>query len=261
MKENKTTKEKNIHAEHRSRMRKAFLENGFSSFSEIEQLEFLLFYAIPFKDTNPIAHRLLDEFKTIHGVVNATHEGLTRIKGVGENVATYLKSLLEFVNIYYKYNNTPKAQILGPKAAKNYCQNLFVGKQTEEFVIICLNNNSEVINQKVIGKGNVNHIDVETRDVSYFVMSNHCYRVVVAHNHPSGNPTPSDDDMSFTSKLFLNLGINDITLVDHIIVSPRGTLSMYESNRLEDVAKHCIKTHNFTPPVPNAKWKPYDINQ
>ena len=107
MKQDNKPKEKNIHANHRARMKKLFIENGLDSFSEVEKLEYLLFYAIPFKDTNPIAHRLLDEYKTLNGVLNATYDGLLRVKGVGEHVALFLKSMHAGISEYYKSNLVP----------------------------------------------------------------------------------------------------------------------------------------------------------
>ena len=248
---------KNIHANHRARMKKLFLENGYDAFSDVEMLEYFLFFGVPFKDTNSIAHALLDEYKTFHGVLNATYEGLMKVKGVGSHVALYIKSMHSAFGEYVKSNIKPMTQILCSEDAKAYCEKLFVGKQNEEFIVLCLNNNSEVINTKTIAKGTTSSVSVETKDISYFVMSNHCERVIVTHNHPNGNPTPSDEDLGFTSKLFLNLGINDITLIDHIIVSPRGIFSMYEEEKLNDIKTNVIRTHNFKPPVPNVKWTPY----
>jgi len=251
------SKNKNIHANHRARMKKQFLENGFDSFSSVEKLEYYLFFAIPFKDTNPIAHRLLDEFKTFNGVLNATYEGLCRVKGVGEHTALYLKTMLAGIGEYYKSNLTPMQEISCSNDAKEYCENLFVGKQNEEFVVLCLNKNCEVTNAKILAKGSTSEVLIEAKEILYFVMSNHCDRVIVAHNHPTGNPTPSDQDMAFTQKIFVSLGVSDITLLDHIIVSPRGTTSMYETGKLQELEKHAIRIHNFKPPTPNANWKPY----
>ena len=256
-KTNNNLEKKNIHANHRERMKKTFLENGYDAFSDVEMLEYFLFFGVPFKDTNSIAHALLDEYKTFHGVLNATYEGLMKVKGVGRHVALYIKSMHSAFGQYVKSNIQPMTRILCSDDAKSYCEKLFVGKQTEELVVLCLNNNSEVMNSKVVAKGTSSSVSVETKDISYFVMSNHCERVIITHNHPNGNPSPSDEDMSFTSKLFLNLGINDITLVDHIIVSPRGTHSMFEEDKLNAIKTNAIRTHNFTPPVPNAKWTPY----
>ena len=248
---------KNIHADHRARMKKIFLEQGFDAFTDIQKVEYFLFFAVPFKDTNPLAHRLLDEFKNINGILNASFERLMGIDGVGEHVAIYLKTMLSIVNEYYKNRTNEKIIIKGSSSATAYCRSLFVGKQHEELIIICLNSQNEITFTKTISKGGLSKINVELSDITKFVLNSNCERIIVTHNHPVGTPTPSDEDFSFTSKLYLNLGLNNVELLDHIIVSPYGTYSMEEEKKMDPIKNAVINTYNIKRPIPREKCLPY----
>lgn len=257
-KENKTTN-KNIHAAHRARMKKIFLERGFDSFTEIQKVEYFLFFAVPFKDTNPLAHRLLDEFKNINGILNASYEKLMSIEGVGEHVAIFLKTTLAVIGDYHKGSIEEKVKINGTNSACSYCKSLFVGKQYEELIIICLNSQNDIIYTKTISKGGLSKINVELSDITKFVLNSNCERIIVTHNHPVGTPEPSDEDYSFTSRLYLNLGLNNIDLLDHIVVSPYGTYSMKAQHKLETIINDVVRKYNLKPHSPREKCLPYSI--
>lgn len=260
MKDDSNTPNKNIHAAHRARMKQTFLKYGFDSFSDVEKVEFLLFYCIPFKDTNPLAHRLLDEFKTINGIVNAPVEALMKIDGVGEHVAIFFKVIQNTINEYYHDRLKAKHKIKGVNSAAEFCKNLFVSKQKEELVIICLDNNSYVSNYKTISKGSASEIQIEIRDITEFVINSNADRIIISHNHPTGSPKPSDDDLAFTSRVAMALMFNSIDILDHVIISPYGTFSMAKEKILEPLKKETIRLYKIPPITPKSNQNPYLLN-
>lgn len=232
-KPSKKQKFDHVHADHRSRMKQSYKAVGMNGFSEIEKLEFLLFFAIPFKDTNPLAHKLLDEFKSINGVINADYNVLSKIDGVGEHTAIFLNYLHELITYYCNHANDVTVLDSNTKA-QSFCKNLFVGKQKEEMCVICLNSAKEVVNYNFIARGTVDSVYVSMKDVIRYVWDNNCEQVILAHNHPAGTPLPSDEDLSWTYAVMDKFKDSKIEVVDHIIVSPNGTYSMATTGYIND---------------------------
>ncbi len=249
-----------IHADHRSRMREAFKKNGLDGFSDIEKIEFLLFNAIPFKDTNPIAHALIDEFKTFDGVINASFDALIRVKGVGENTALFFNLLNQTIGEYHKCSNSEKVAMT-PSTAQEFCKNLFVGKQKEEIWAICLNSASEIINYKKLSIGSISGAVLEIKDLTRFILNAGSERVIITHNHPSGLPYPSKEDLSWTQNAMKALIANDIEIIDHIIVSPRGTYSMAVTKTLDTFKQTLPSAKISSLATKHSKMKPYFSDQ
>ena len=247
-----------IHANHRSRMRESFKKTGIDGFSEIEKLEFLLFNCIPFKDTNPLAHRLLDEFKTLNGVINASFDALIQVDGVGENTALFFNLLNQTINHYYQSTNTRKT-LDNATDAQLFCKNLFVGKQKEEIWAICLNSASEVINYKKLSIGSISGAVLEIKDLTQFVLNSGSERIIITHNHPSGLPIPSKDDLEWTKNAIRALIANEIEVVDHIIVSPQATYSMASSKQLSAMKESLPRAMVYSVANKHSTMKPYKI--
>ena len=236
--EMKSTKNE-IHKNHRSRMKTSYLKNGLSGFSDIEKLEFILYYAISRKDTNPIAHKLLDEFKTFDKVLEAPIESLARIDGLGEHSAILLHLFLDVVNEYGK--NKCATYISSTSQAKKYADNLYKGVFVEQFYVICLCTNNKVLLCKKINSGTASEVNVSMKQITSLVMANNCERVILAHNHPNGQASPSDEDISFTARLVANCIMNDIEIIDHIIVGSDKQFSFEESGILAELKRDAIR--------------------
>jgi len=232
-------KNKSIHEKHRSRMKDIYLENGLEAFSDIEKLEFILYFAISRKDTNPIAHRLLDEFKTFDKVLEAPVRSLQEIEGIGEHAAIFLNMLLKISSSYGKSKNT--TTITGTNSAKEYCKNLFRGKSVEEFFIICLASNNRVVACKLIESGTISEVPVDIRKLTNVIVQNNTERVIIAHNHPFGVPRPSDEDIAFTSKILVSCILNDVEVLDHIIAAKDTAFSFEESLLLKELKRDAIR--------------------
>lgn len=232
-------KNENIHKNHRLRMKKTFINHGFEAFSDIEKLEFILFYAINQKDTNPLAHKLLKEFGSFDRVLEAPLDALARVEGVGEHTAILINLMLQVASVYGKSKN--ELYIEGTSSAKAYAKNLFKGKCIEEFYVICLTTSNKVLTAKLVSKGTSSEVPVDIRNITKIALANQCERIIIAHNHPNGLARPSDEDIAFTSKILFSCIINNIEVIDHIIVTDNKEFSFEESKLLCELKRDAMR--------------------
>ena len=224
------TKEKSpseIHKDHRARRKLTYLEKGFEAFSDIEKLEFILFYAINQKDTNPIAHRLLDTFGSFKNVIDAPVHSLAKVKGMGMHSAILINLFSQTFSAYSK--SSAAAYITSALEAEQFVEQFLQGQVNEVFLIICLSNKGKVLLTKTITSDSSNKVNADIKYITEAAFNVHASKVIIAHNHPNGTPTPSDEDIAYTSYAFISLLFNDIDLIDHVITSEKGTLSMVNS--------------------------------
>lgn len=241
----KQKRSENIHANHRNRVKDKFYENGLSYFADHEILELLLFFSIPQADTNPTAHRLIKKFGSLKNVFDASIDNLLTIDGVGKNTALLIKLVPA---IMHKYNlNSLKGirELSNQILAKEFVSQIFKGVSNEEFYVICLNAKSEVIDMKDMSKGTANKVDVEIRKVTDYIIKHNCDRIIIAHNHPYGDPTPSNDDINMTHRIFNSCVLNDIDILDHIIYSPTGTYSFAEDGLMGTIKNTVLDLLRF----------------
>jgi DNA repair protein RadC len=220
------------HKGHRDRLKTRFLNEGLDSFSSHQVLELLLFYAIPYKDTNGYAHQLLDEYGSLSGVFSAGYDELASMKGIGPHAATLLKLAPELARVYSKDRWREKTQIRNVKDAGTYAMSLFVGMEKEAVFMICLNAQNRVITNVLIDEGTVNEATVYPRKVIEHALRHNSVTVILAHNHPSGSYEPSAADVDMTKKITAALKVIPITVMDHIIVAGGKYLSMAERQLL-----------------------------
>lgn len=219
-----------IHEGHRQRLKTRFLEEGLDSFTEVQVLELLLFYSIPRKDTNLIAHELLNHFGSLAQVLEAPTEELCKVKGISENSAVLLKLVTE-AGRYYQVSRNSQIEILTTlEACASYMVPRFFGRRLETVFLLCLDAKSKVLCCKEVGEGDINAASISVRKIVEVAMGAGATSVVLAHNHPSGVAVPSIEDIQTTRRLFLALQAVEITLVDHIVVADGDYVSMAQSN-------------------------------
>lgn len=218
-----------IHDGHRMRLRERFLQEGLDNFNELQALELLLFYCMPRKDTNPIAHALLDRFKTYDAVLDASRKELMEVPGVGEGAATFL-SLLKPAWRYYKVkqkeNGVPLTNVT---ECGNYMLPYFLNRDVETVFLLCLDAKSKVISCRMIGEGSINSASVPIRKIVETAINANASSVVLAHNHPSGVAIPSPEDIQTTRRLGKALHAVEIILVDHLVVAGNDFVSIAQS--------------------------------
>lgn len=237
---NKTESKPNIHKDHRSRLKSQFVENGITSLTDIQKLELLLFYAIPQKDTNPIAHALLNEFSSLKNVLSASHKDLMRVSGIKENSAI----LIKFMGSMLNYCSRPDSDdvINSSKKGKEFASKYFVNVDVEQFYVFCLTKSNRLKKAVLINTGTSGEVSVQIRNITQVAIENNCDRVIVAHNHPCGKAVMSDQDCKFTYSLICSCILNNIEILDHIIVGTDKTISLYEQGIIEQLKKRSTET-------------------
>lgn len=217
------------HSNHRQRLRERFLREGLDNFNDINALELLLFYCIPRRDTNAIAHELIDYFGNLAGVLDAKPEEMQKVLGVGENVSTFLY-LIRQISRYYQIRRAEPGEILTTlDACGKYLLPYFVGRENETVFLLCLDAKCKVICCRKVGEGSVNSANVPIRRIVEMALDANATTVVLAHNHPSGLALPSADDIQTTHKLAQALSLVDVTLADHVVVSNDDFVSVVQS--------------------------------
>ena len=225
-----------IHDGHRQRLKKRFLEEGLDGFTDIQVLELLLFYCIPRKDTNPIAHGLLDYFGSLSQVLEAPVEELQKVEGVGETAATFLH-LITDVSRFYLVDRSTRVSVLPTiDDCAHYLMPYFFGRRNETVYLLCLDAKCKVLCCREIGEGSTNSAGISVRKIVETALGIGATTVVLAHNHPSGVAVPSGDDIQTTRRLAAALAAVEIHLADHIVVADDDWVSLAQSGyRFDDV--------------------------
>ena len=218
-----------IHDGHRQRLKNRFREEGLDHFEEHEVLELLLYYTIPRRDTNPIAHELMNRFGSLAQVLDARPEELAKVDGMGDAAATFL-SLITAVGRYYLVNRTIQETIL-PTIEKcgQYLVPFFHGRRNEMVYILCLDAKCKVLCCKEMGEGSINSAGVPIRRIVETALGANATSVILAHNHPSGFAVPSGEVVQATKRVALALDAVGIQLVDHIVVADDDFVSLAQS--------------------------------
>ena len=218
-----------IHAGHRQRLKERFLKNGLDGFNDHQVLELLLFYAIPQRDTNEIAHELINKFGSLHRVLDASPEELAQVKYIGENAAT-LFQLITAVARYYQVSSAMQEQNLPTIAdCGRYLLPFFYRLTNETVFLLCLDAKCAVLACEKVGEGSVNSAGVPIRKMVETALKANATSVILAHNHPSGLAIPSGEDVQTTKRLAMALDAVEIVLVDHIVVAGDDWTSLRQS--------------------------------
>jgi DNA repair protein RadC len=224
--------EKNIHKGHRQRIKKRFLSDGLDSFTDYQILEFLLFYSIPLKDTNTIAHNLLKKYGSLSGVFEADAKDLVKTSEIGLNSSVLLSLIPSLCRRYYKDKWGEKPVLCSVNSAGKYAVSLFAGHTYEVFYVICLDARNRVNFADPVHKGTINEAPIYPRLIVETALRHHANSVILAHNHPGGSLAPSNADLDVTEKISGALNGISIKVVDHIIVAGSDFTSFAEKGLL-----------------------------
>lgn len=225
MKENKKTPE-NPHENHRARLRETFRKAGVDGMPDHNLLELLLFYSIPRRDTNEIAHRLISTFGSLNRVFDAPYEELLKVDGIGESSALLLSSIPAVCRRYAEGAASGKINLSEPADAVEYAVRKFYGSKVEEFYMLCLDASGNLTNCCKIGNGTASSVAVDKRGVLEAAFRNNADRVIFAHNHPHGLAAPSREDINLTGEMCALLKGVGVRLADHIIVAESEAFSL-----------------------------------
>lgn len=222
-----------VHEGHRKRLKKRFLNYGIESFELHQILELMLFYAIPRRDTNAIAHQLLEKCGSFSAVFDAPIQLLTKIPGITESVGIYIKMISEVFRIYNEDKFSHKSEIFDLRKASKSLALKLIGRKEECIAIILLDAKGKIVFNGVISSGSVNTIGVCSRRIIELISNYVASGILLAHNHPSGIAVPSKEDLFSTRKLKKIFDTMNVCFLDHIIVADDDYVSMRESGITE----------------------------
>ncbi len=228
---------KNVHEGHRQRVKERFLKHGLDSFTDIQLLETLLFYAVPKKDTNETAHFLINTFGSLKKVFEASYEDLTKVKGIGDNAASLIKFFQMASKKYLElaYKETDEKIYNSPEKLKEYCMQLFLGEKKEMVYGVALDCDLAIIRKEALNTGVSDNVFLSYRKLTEFIHKNNTSRIVITHNHPNGSEMVSRSDIDATRDTAELLDQISVELVDHIVVGKTGATSMKEEQIAKDV--------------------------
>lgn len=227
-------KKSSIHDGHRRGMKEQFLKQGLSGMPDHRILELLLFYAVPRRDVNPLAHRLVEHFGSLAGVFHATYDQLLEVDGIGPNIATLLLLVPAVSARYLEESASVDGQIMAAWQLRELLTPLFFGQRDEVAYLVCMDGKSKVLATRKLGQGVVDSVPIAARKVLEAALGCNASRVVLAHNHVSGVALWSQADLDTTLRLKRLLAEADIVLVDHVILAGGDMVSMAESGLLND---------------------------
>jgi len=227
-----------VHEGHRKRLKMRFLKEGLDSFEPHQVLELLLFYSIPRKDTNELAHKLLERYGSLSGVFDADIKDIVKVPGIGENTAFLLNLIPHLARRYHNDKWGPKPELNSSTKAGNYAISLFAGRNYEAFFIICLDAQNRVNYSELVHEGTINEAPVYPRLLVEAAIRHKANSVILAHNHPGGTLTPSRADIEATKTICTALESISIKVIDHIIVCGDKYYSFAENGRLESLKLH-----------------------
>lgn len=206
------------HAGHRQRLRDRFAAGGAESMPDYELVEMILFNAVPKVGVKPLAKRLLEDFGSFGRLLTASREELARHPQVDRWIAHHLK-LAEAVAIRLAESRLPEAPMLGGTVAViAYLRTRLAHSPIEHFRALFLDAQHRLIAEEELGRGTVNHMPVYPREVVKRALERNAVGVVLVHNHPSGDPRPSRQDVDVTRQIQAALATVAITLLDHLII-------------------------------------------
>jgi len=229
---NPIDKKENPHEGHRERVRESFrTAESLDSFQPHQVLEFLLFYTNPRKDTNVIAHKLIQRFGSLKHVLEAPYHELIQVEGVGDISATLIMFVMKLARRYLTEQSEEKIRLDSTAVLHAYAISLFLGSNEERAYLLCLDNAARLIHNYHISRGTKYSINMDGRTLLETAFRYNATKVVLVHNHPNGLAAPSKEDIATTqaaAKLFHSV---EITLLDHLIVADGECFSMANSPR------------------------------
>lgn len=212
-------------ADHRKRLRARFRDGGADALPDYELLELVLFRAIPRQDVKPLAHALLQRFGDFNRVLTAPALQLLEVRGVGDAVVTELKVVEAAAHRLARARIMKQHAISSWDALLDYCRITMAHRETEQFRVLYLDRKNILIADEEQARGTVDHVPVYPREVAKRALELNASALILVHNHPSGDPTPSQSDIDMTGQIDQACGALGLTLHDHLIIGKSKEIS------------------------------------
>ena len=240
--------EKEIHSGHRQRIKHKVKKFGLKQLEPHEMLEVLLTYAIPRKDTNDLAHKLLKNYSTIAGVVNAEASQLKLVKGVGDETILFFNILKDFVDVYLASKEEKITKLDTPAKCVEYVKTHFQNKNVECFYVFCLTKTGVLSHYYVAEGESEQEVELSIKAFADNISSAKIKKVVMVHTHTNGDTTPSLNDINTTERVNGVCTVMGVELQDHIILTENSFFSFRNNNMIQKMsvqeANKIIQSHN-----------------
>ena len=220
----------NLHEGHRIRLRNELDQKNLVEVSDYKVLEYILTLVIKRRDTNELAHTLINTFGNLANVLDADQEALMTVKGITPTIAYFLHFIPLIFRNYKISKQVPKNYLKTANDVFNYLGNAISHLSKEEFYMICLDNSNRVINHKMIAGGNQTSVNIDIKASVQFALASNASKVILLHNHPTGDPHPSQQDLITTKKMLVGFESSGIQLYEHIIVNYRDEYFSFANN-------------------------------
>ena len=214
------------HVGHRDRLRERFLKSGVDGVQDYELLEMILFAAIPRRDVKPLAKDLLKEFGSIPGILSASVEELQKVKGLSENAAVLFKTVHALAQKMLWADIEKQPVLSSWQKLLDYCHVAMAHEKREHFRVLFLNRKNQLMADEVQNTGTVDQAAVYPREVVKRALDLGATAIILVHNHPSGDATPSKADIDMTNEIIRAAATMDILVHDHLIISRNGHSSL-----------------------------------
>lgn len=219
-------------ADHRQRLRMRFMDGGAKAMPDYELLELVLFRAIPRRDVKPLARVLLDRFGDFNRVLSAPVERLRDVQGVGDAVVVELKIVEAAAHRLARARVMQQHVLSSWDALLDYCHTTMAHRETEQFRVLYLDRKNKLIADEEQAKGTVDHVPVYPREIAKRALELNASALILVHNHPSGDPTPSHSDIAMTDQINAACQALGLTLHDHLIIGKSQELSFRSAGHL-----------------------------
>ena len=210
---------------HRARLRERFMEGGAAALPDYELLELLLFRAMPRQDVKPLARLLIDHFGDFNRVISAPVQRLLAVSGVGQAVVQELKIVEAAAHRLARAKVMHRPVLSSWDALLDYCRTAMAHRETEQFRVLYLDRKNVLIADEEQARGTVDHVPVYPREVVKRALEVNASALILVHNHPSGDPTPSQQDVTVTGQIQEAAQVMGMTLHDHLIIGKSREVS------------------------------------
>jgi DNA repair protein RadC len=218
--------------DHRQRLRERFMAGGAAAVPDYELLELVLFRAIPRQDVKPLARRLLNAFGDFNRVVSAPPDRLRKVEGVGDAVAVELKVVEAAAQRLARSRVMQRPVVSSWQELIDYCHTAMAHRETEQFRVLYLDRKNVLIADEEQARGTVDHVPVYPREIAKRALELNASALILVHNHPSGDPTPSEADIAMTHRIRDAADVLGFVLHDHLIIGRSRELSFRSAGLL-----------------------------
>lgn len=208
--------------------REKLLAYGAAALSDVELLAIFLRTGSQGEPVLRLAERLISEFGSLYLLIQADYERIKQCKGIGDCKFTQLQAISELARRFFSEQFLFEDVMTGPESLKARLLDLFAGQEREVFIVLFLNNQNQIICHEEMFKGTLNRVEVHPREIIRFAIKMNASAIILAHNHPSGNPEPSMADKQVTERIHSACSIMGVKLLDHFVVGHKQCVSFAE---------------------------------